>query len=329
MNHVKFAPRVLAMGLLAASALSIPAFAAPADGSSTAIRVDRDPAPNSASQSVSANDSPVPVDPSQATGEIEVVYQDANGKEHSATISAVAAQAENYACINAGGDPLRVRQGPGTNYGILCSVYDGDRFPITGKTNGWYQILCNGRTGYVSAEFVVVQDNDTVTKPDGDGSDISPNPLGQEIVEYALQYVGYPYVYGTAGPNTFDCSGFTYYVYSQFGYTLNRSSRDQVKNGVAISKEDLQQGDLVFFSTNGQYPTHVGLYIGDNNIVHASPPPGRGQDQQSGHQLLHGQLFRRPSDSLSAAAQERFTVENPVHFKCTGFCLCSPATLPS
>ena len=272
MNHVKFAPRVLAMGLLAASALSIPAFAAPADGSSTAIRVDRDPAPHSASQSVSANDSPVPVDPSQATGEIEVVYQDANGKEHSATISAVAAQAENYACINAGGDPLRVRQGPGTNYGILCSVYDGDRFPITGKTNGWYQILCNGRTGYVSAEFVVVQDNDTVTKPDGDGSDISPNPLGQEIVEYALQYVGYPYVYGTAGPNTFDCSGFTYYVYSQFGYTLNRSSRDQVKNGVAISKEDLQQGDLVFFSTTGQYPTHVGLYIGDNNIVHASPP---------------------------------------------------------
>ena len=184
----------------------------------------------------------------------------------------MAAQAENYACINAGGDPLRVRQGPGTNYGILCSVYDGDRFPITGKTNGWYQILCNGRTGYVSAEFVVVQDNDPVTKPDGDGSDISPNPLGQEIVEYALQYVGYPYVYGTAGPNTFDCSGFTYYVYSQFGYTLNRSSRDQVKNGVAISKEDLQQGDLVFFSTNGQYPTHVGLYIGDNNIVHASTP---------------------------------------------------------
>ena len=144
--------------------------------------------------------------------------------------------------------------------------------PITGKTNGWYQILCNGRTGYVSAEFVVVQDNDTVTKPDGDGSDISPNPLGQEIVEYALQYVGYPYVYGTAGPNTFDCSGFTYYVYYQSGYTLNRSSRDQVKNGVAISKEDLQQGDLVFFSTNGQYPTHVGLYIGDNNIVHASTP---------------------------------------------------------
>lgn len=107
MNHVKFAPRASRHGPAGRFGLSIPAFAAPADGSSTAIRVDRDPAPNSASQSVSDNDSPVPVDPSQATGEIEVVYQDANGKEHSATISAVAAQAENYACINAGGDPLR------------------------------------------------------------------------------------------------------------------------------------------------------------------------------------------------------------------------------
>lgn len=328
MNHVKFAPRVLAMGLLAASALSIPAFAAPADGSSTAIRVDRDPAPNSASQSVSANDSPVPVDPSQATGEIEVVYQDANGKEHSATISAVAAQAENYACINAGGDPLRVRQGPGTNYGILCSVYDGDRFPITGKTNGWYQILCNGRTGYVSAEFVVVQDNDTVTKPDGDGSDISPNPLGQEIVEYALQYVGYPYVYGTAGPNTFDCSGFTYCVFPVWLHPEPVLPGSGEERGGHFQR-GFTAGRPGVFLHQRTVPHPCGPLHRRQQHCPRFHPPGRGQDQQSGHQLLHGQLFRRPSDSLSAAAQERFTVENPVHFKCTGFCLCSPATLPS
>lgn len=268
MTHKPFASRVLAMGLLAASALSVTALAAPEDNS-TAIRVDRDQTINSANDSVT--DSPISVDPSQANGEILVVYQDENGNEKTATISAVAAQAENYACINAGGDALRVRQGPGTGYAILCNVYDGDRFPITGKTNGWYQILCNGRTGYVSAEFVTVQDGDSVSKPDGDG-DVSPNPLGQEIVDFALQYVGYPYVYGTAGPDTFDCSGFTMYVYSHFGYSLNRSSKDQVKNGVAVDKEDLQQGDLVFFSTNGSYPTHVAIYIGDGNIVHASTP---------------------------------------------------------
>ena len=255
MHHSSFAPRLLAMSLLAASALSVSAFAAPVS-SSTAIRVDRDPTTNASSSVTASTDSPVTVDPSQASGQIKVVYQDANGVERTATIAAVAAQAENYARVTTNGDTLRVRQGPGTNYGILCSVEDGDTFPITGKTNGWYQILCNGRTGYVSAQYA----NDNA----------ATNPEGNSIVAAALQYVGYPYVYGTAGPETFDCSGFTSYIYKQFGVTLNRSSKDQVNNGVAVSKSNLQQGDLVFFSTNGVYPTHVGIYIGDGNIVHAS-----------------------------------------------------------
>ena len=247
------------------------AFAAPAGSSTTAIRVDRDPTTNSSSQSVADNKSPVTVDPDQASGNIEIVYQDENGTEHSASIDAVGQDAESFATINAGGDSLRVRQGPGTNYEILCKVYDGDTYPITGKTNGWYQILCNGRTGYVSAEFVIVEDEQDITKPDG-GTDGPVDPVAQEIVKFALQYVGYPYVYGTAGPDTFDCSGFTSYVYKNFGITLSRSSRDQVNNGVAVAKADLQPGDLVFFSTNHVYPTHVGLYIGDNKIVHASTP---------------------------------------------------------
>ena len=267
MFHSKFAPRLLAMGLLAASALSVTALAAP-----TAIRVDRDHDTAGASQAGSSTNNPISVDPSQASGEIEVIYQDANGVEHTATISAVAAQSETYACINAGGDALRVRQGPGTSYEILCNVYDGDRFPITGKTDGWYQILCNGRTGYVSAEFVTVEDKDSVSKPDGgNGDNSSTNPLAQQIVDFALQYVGYPYVYGTAGPDTFDCSGFTYYVYAHFGYSLNRSSRDQVNNGVAVSKDQLQPGDLVFFKYNTSKPvSHVGIYIGSGQFIHAS-----------------------------------------------------------
>lgn len=268
MHHSSFAPRLLAMSLLAASALSVSAFAAPVS-SSTAIRVDRDPTTNASSSVTASTDSPVTVDPSQASGQIKVVYQDANGVERTATIAAVAAQAENYARVTTNGDTLRVRQGPGTNYGILCSVEDGDTFPITGKTNGWYQILCNGRTGYVSAQYAKVEDSDQVSKPAPDDN-AATNPEGNSIVAAALQYVGYPYVYGTAGPETFDCSGFTSYIYKQFGVTLNRSSKDQVNNGVAVSKSNLQQGDLVFFSTNGVYPTHVGIYIGDGNIVHAS-----------------------------------------------------------
>ena len=118
MHHSSFAPRLLAMSLLAASALSVSAFAAPVS-SSTAIRVDRDPTTNASSSVSASTDSPVTVDPSQASGQIKVVYQDANGVERTATIAAVAAQAENYARVTTNGDTLRVRQGPGTNYGIL------------------------------------------------------------------------------------------------------------------------------------------------------------------------------------------------------------------
>ena len=176
MHHSSFAPRLLAMSLLAASALSVSAFAAPVS-SSTAIRVDRDPTTNASSSVTASTDSPVTVDPSQASGQIKVVYQDANGVERTATIAAVAAQAENYARVTTNGDTLRVRQGPGTNYGILCSVEDGDTFPITGKTNGWYQILCNGRTGYVSAQYAKVEDSDQVSKPDPDDNAATNPPL--------------------------------------------------------------------------------------------------------------------------------------------------------
>ena len=87
---------------------------------------------------------------------------------------------------------------------------------------------------------------------------------------YALQYKGYPYVYATAGPNSFDCSGFTSYVYAHFGYTLNRSSKDQIKNGVAVSKSELQPADILLFSRDGTRVTHVGLYIGEGKFIHAS-----------------------------------------------------------
>ena len=278
MHHSSFAPRLLAMSLLAASALSVSAFAAPVS-SSTAIRVDRDPTTNASSSVTASTDSPVTVDPSQASGQIKVVYQDANGVERTATIAAVAAQAENYARVTTNGDTLRVRQGPGTNYGILCSVEDGDTFPITGKTNGWYQILCNGRTGYVSAQYAKVEDSDQVSKPDPDDN-AATNPEGNSIVSAALQYVGYPYVYGTAGPETFDCSGFTSYIYKQFGVTLNRSSKDQVNNGVAISKSNLQ--------LHRRWQHRPRLHR-----------QRRCEDQQPEHQLLHHQLLRRPADRVS------------------------------
>lgn len=269
MGHTNPPARALAAALAAVSVLSVSALAAPVTGGTvTAVRVPT-ATTTTAAHAVSATDSPVTVDSSQASGSFHVIYQDASGGETTATITAVSPADTVYATVNAGGSSLRVRQGPGTNYGILGSIYDGNRFPITGKTNGWYQISYNGRTGYVSADYVLVQTLKDLEQPTQPTVDHNAT-LADQIVAYALQFKGYPYVYGTAGPNSFDCSGFTSYVYAHFGYTLNRSSKDQIKNGVPVSKSQLQPADLLLFSSNGTTVTHAGLYIGDGKFIHAS-----------------------------------------------------------
>lgn len=97
---------------------------------------------------------------------------------------------------------------------------------------------------------------------------------GQKVVEYAMQYKGYKYVYGGASPKTgFDCSGFTSYVYKNFGYSLSRSSGGQANNGTRVEKEDLQPGDLVIYKNQSLTKIgHVGIYIGNNKMIHASEP---------------------------------------------------------
>lgn len=267
MFHHRSAARTLAAALAAVSVLSVSALAAPAV---TAARMPT-AAATSAAHAVTSSESPVTVDSSQATGSFDVIYQDASGSETTATITAVSPDDTSYATVNTGDSTLRVRQGPGTNYGILGNITNGSYYPISGKANGWYQISFNGRTGYVSSEFVLVKSIGELDTPAAAAPVVNHDAsLANQIVSYALQFKGYPYVYATAGPNSFDCSGFTSYVYAHFGYTLNRSSKDQIKNGVAVSKSELQPADLLLFSKDGTRVTHVGLYIGEGKFIHAS-----------------------------------------------------------
>lgn len=101
-----------------------------------------------------------------------------------------------------------------------------------------------------------------------------PPGKGSEIAQFAQQYVGYPYVYGGSSPSGFDCSGFVTYVCKHFGYSVNRTASAQMDNGTAVSKSQLQPGDLVFFNNgnSSKRATHVGIYIGGNQFVHASTP---------------------------------------------------------
>lgn len=86
------------------------------------------------------------------------------------------------------------------------------------------------------------------------------------VIAYASTFQGVPYVYGGNGPDSFDCAGFTCYVYAHFGISLPRVASDQQDVGTYVSRDQLQPGDLVFF---GSPAHHVGIYVGDGCMIHA------------------------------------------------------------
>jgi len=93
--------------------------------------------------------------------------------------------------------------------------------------------------------------------------------LGMRIAQKAEAYLGDPYVWGGVSPSGFDCSGYTQYIFAQFGIALPHSADGQAQLGVPINKADLAPGDLVFFDTGGGV-SHVGIYIGDGRFINAA-----------------------------------------------------------
>ena len=107
-----------------------------------------------------------------------------------------------------------------------------------------------------------VEPKKEISKPKNDSSASS-----NEVIAYAKTFLGTPYAWGANGPNTFDCSGFTKYVYAHFGISMGRTTYDQITQGQSVARENLQAGDLVFFGTGT--PHHVGIYIGNGSYIHA------------------------------------------------------------
>jgi cell wall-associated NlpC family hydrolase len=98
-----------------------------------------------------------------------------------------------------------------------------------------------------------------------------PAPAGEQVVDLAEQYVGAPYRWGGASPAGFDCSGFVMWVYGQFGVSLPHNEAGQLASGPNVSADDLQPGDvLVFANTYRAGLSHVGIYVGDGQFVHAA-----------------------------------------------------------
>jgi len=180
----------------------------------------------------------------------------------------VGVSANSYPCVGiVVANTVNVRSGPSTDYAIEAVVDSGQTLDVFEKSGNWFKIgTGNGNHAYICADYVSLRSEDVAARGNY-GS-------GNRVVQLAKSFLGTPYVYGGSSPSGFDCSGFTSYVYRQLGYSINRTAHAQLSNGIAVSKSELQPGDLVMFkkAANSQVH-HVGIYVGDGMMIH-SPQTG-------------------------------------------------------
>lgn len=164
---------------------------------------------------------------------------------------------------------LNVRSGPGTSYASKGTLSYGQAVSVVDSSSYWYKIKFGSGYGYVGSKYLSTSKPSSTTSTPSTPDTPSSN---SSIVSYAKSFLGCSYVYGAAGPNSFDCSGFTKYVYAHFGKSIPRSSASQYASCTKISKSSLRAGDLVFFSnsSSGGSVGHVAIYMGNGQIIHAA-----------------------------------------------------------
>lgn len=168
-------------------------------------------------------------------------------------------------------ETLNVRAEKSTEAAVLSQVGNSEAFTVNSVADGWVEISVDDSVGYISQDYVTLAQALPTAKTIeqvkyGDGvSDVRAS-----VVSYALQFVGNRYVWGgTSLENGVDCSGFTMRILGKYGVLLPHSSKAQPSCGTKISASDAKPGDLFFYGS-GSSISHVAIYIGNGQIVHAS-----------------------------------------------------------
>ena len=204
-------------------------------------------------------------------GWYHVTYNGKSGYVSGEYLSELEGEVKTYAKVD--GEGVFVRAAASEDSDVLNVIDNKAYVTVLGLENGYYQVKCKyGTEGYIRSDYLDL----TNTNGEASGS-TSPSAKGSSAVSIAKQYLGYRYIYGGSTPRGFDCSGFTMYIYNKLGVSLPHSASSQWTGnyGTRVYKMSaLQPGDLVFFRNpsraGGKACSHVGMYIGNNQIIHAS-----------------------------------------------------------
>ena len=230
-----------------------------------------------------------------------VLYNLKEGYMHSAYLQYVTVENVElgYGTVNTA--KVNMRKGPGTGYTAIAQSSRGDLAYIIGINQQWYKVIWNKQICYIRSDLLTLteapyENRASAKEPlffrkglstgvkvtvanflasDNCIESQKPTVTGADIVATARSCLGVPYVWGGESMSGFDCSGLVQYVYQKNGISIARTCIPQYKEGVYVAKADLQPGDLVFFqNTYTSGISHVGIYIGGGEFIHASSTHG-------------------------------------------------------
>lgn len=164
---------------------------------------------------------------------------------------------------------VNLRSEANTSSSILAELKNGTAVTVLSTSNGWSKVSYAGKTGYISADYLVTASSGTAISPSNTAASVSISAKRQSVLNYAAQFLGVPYVYGGSTPSGFDCSGFTSYVFKNTVGSIPRVAQAQYDATTRVSRDDLLPGDLVFFGSSTSSISHVGIYVGSNQFIHA------------------------------------------------------------
>ncbi len=216
----------------------------------------------------------------QKNGWTKIVYEGTAGYVSSQYVSyAESAEGQYGFAAEVTGTDVRMRSGPSTSDNVIGNFDEGERLSVLGVSGSWLKVATeSGASGYIRSDLLKYSAGSGESTSAGENTPAYVNPatLGEQIVATAKEYLDYRYVWGGMSTAGFDCSGFVNYVYKQYDYSMNRVAQSIYTNdGVSVDMDSLQPGDLLFFGYSGTSVTHVGMYIGDGQMIHASSSDGK------------------------------------------------------